>query len=231
MIRNNLSSVQDRIRAACERVSRDPAGVILIGVTKFADVSAIHEAIAAGLSNIAENKVQLAEEKFPRIDYAGRIVTKHMIGHLQTNKVRDALKVFDMIQSVDSCKLADEIQKRAVSMSRVTDILVQVDIAKEETKFGLPEEELNGLMAHLAGCPNIRTRGLMTMAPMTEDVVAIRDVFRRCREVFDRVKAAYPSSDRIQMTHLSMGMSHDYEIAVEEGATMVRVGTAIFKED
>lgn len=229
MIRDNLEAVVAKIRGASSRSGRDPDTVTLIGVTKFADIPAIHEAIRAGLSHIAENKVQQAEEKFPKLDLAGRAVTRHMIGHLQTNKVKDVLKIFDVIHSVDSRKLADEIQKRAAAMGKVADILVQVDIAEEETKFGLPEDELDPLIAHLSKCPNIRTLGLMTMAPMTDDQALIRDVFQGCREDLERVKKAYPSHERIQMKHLSMGMSQDYEIAVEEGATMVRIGSAIFK--
>jgi len=229
MIQDNLNEIALRIRAASGRAGRNPDDVIVVGVTKFADVPSINEAIACGLEHIAENKVQLAAEKFPKLDLAGKAVTKHLIGHLQTNKVRDALNTFDLIHSVDSVKLADEIQKRAAAMGKVADILVQVDIAKEETKFGLPEEELDAMIAHLAECPDVRTRGLMTMAPLVEDNEAIRAVFRRCREHFERISRAYPSHTRIQMAHLSMGMSHDYVIAVEEGATMVRIGTAIFK--
>lgn len=229
MIKDNLSKVLANIRAAALRVGRKPDDIILIGVTKFADVTAVNEAIRAGLLHIAENRLQLAEEKFPKLELVGRNVTRHMIGHLQTNKVKDALQIFDLIHSVDSRKLADEIQRRAAGMGKVADILVQVDIAEEETKFGLPVGELDGLIEHLARCPNVRTLGLMTMAPLTDDRKIIRDMFRNCREILDRVKKAYSSSKLIQMKHLSMGMSHDYEIAVEEGATMVRVGTAIFK--
>jgi pyridoxal phosphate enzyme (YggS family) len=230
MIKNNVNTVLENIRVAALRVGRTPGDVTLIGVTKFADVPAINEAIASGLSHIAENKVQQAKEKFPKLETAGKPVTKHMIGHLQTNKVKDALDIFDLIHSVDSRKLVDEIQKRAAGAGKVADILVQVDIAKEETKFGLAEEELDGLIAHLAECSNIRTLGLMTMAPLVGDEAVIRNVFRRCREHFEHFRSTYPSSERIQMTHLSMGMSQDYVPAIEEGATMVRVGSAIFKE-
>ena len=229
MIKDNLAAILTNIHGAALRARRESNDVILVGVTKFADVPAINEAIHAGLTNIAENKVQQAEEKFSKLDLGGKIVKKHMIGHLQSNKVNDVLKLFDLIHSVDSVKLADEIQKRAAAIGKTAEILVQVDIAEEETKFGLPEDELDGMIAHLAKCPNIRTVGLMTMAPLTDDTAAIREIFRSCREILEHVKKAYPSHERIQMKHLSMGMSSDYEIAVEEGATMVRVGTAIFK--
>lgn len=229
MIKDNLEAVHSNIRAAAQRAGRDPNAITLIGVTKFADVPAINEAIRAGLCHLAENRLQSAQEKFPLLETGGRKITRHMIGHLQTNKVREVLKLFDLVHSVDSRRLAEEIQKRAEAAGQVADVLVQVDIAREETKFGLPEGELDELAAFLEQCPNIRTRGLMTMAPLTEDREAIRSVFRRCRGLRDRMMAAYPSSGRVRMQELSMGMSHDYEIAVEEGATMVRVGSAIFK--
>jgi hypothetical protein len=219
IIRDNLEKVVSVIGRASARSGRDPSAVTLIGVTKFADVPAINEAVRAGLLHIA------------RLDLAGKKVTRHMIGHLQTNKVRDALLIFDLIHSIDSLKLVNEAQKRAADQGKVADILIQLDIAREETKFGLPEEELDNVLAQAEQCPNVCVRGLMTMAPLTEDFAAIRDVFRRCRRTFERVRGQHASSPRIRMEHLSMGMSHDYEIAVEEGATMVRVGSAIFNNE
>jgi len=227
MIRENLEAVLANVRRACERAGRDPGPVIVVGVTKYSDPSAISEAVAAGLVHIAENRVQSAREKFPLIDR--KPVVRHLIGHLQTNKAREAVELFDLIQSVDSLKLAAEIEKRAGLIGKVQDILVQADIAREEQKFGLPEEELDGVLAYLEGCPHIRTRGLMAMAPLTEDKELIRRVFRRLREHFDRIRKGRPDQKRVVMEHLSMGMSHDYEIAIEEGATMVRIGSAIFK--
>ena len=229
MVTDNLQAVLANIRSVAERAGRDPNEITLIGVTKFADVSAVNEAIRAGLAHIAENKVQLAAEKFSRIDTAGKSVTKHMIGHLQTNKAKDAVQLFDMIQSVDSPKLADEIDKRAAAAGKIMDILVQVDVAKEEQKFGVAEEELAALLEHLAGKANVRTQGLMVMAPLTEDLAVIRSVFRRGREIFEGLKSGRSASPNMAMRYLSMGMSHDYEIAIEEGANMVRIGTAIFK--
>jgi pyridoxal phosphate enzyme (YggS family) len=230
MVTDNLQAVLSNIRNVAMRVGRDPQDIILIGVTKFASVEAVNEALRAGLSHIAENKVQLAQEKFSKIDVAGRQVTRHMIGHLQTNKVKDAVQLFDMIQSVDGRKLADEINKRALAAGKVMDVLAQVDIAQEEQKFGVPEEELDALIAHLSELANVRTLGLMVMAPLIEDTAVIRAVFRRGKEIFERLKAAKGVSSRVEMRYLSMGMTHDYEIAIEEGANMVRIGTAIFKE-
>jgi pyridoxal phosphate enzyme (YggS family) len=229
MIKQNLETVFAGMRAVCLRAGRDPGAVTLIGVTKYSDAAAVNEAMAAGLSHIAENRVQSAKEKFPLLRMPGHPVLKHLIGHLQSNKAKDAVELFDLIQSVDSLKLALEIDKRAAAVGKVQDILIQLDIAREEQKFGLPEEELDGLLMQLEGCSHIRVRGLMAMAPLTTDKDTIRSVFRRLREQFDRIKKAHAGSGRIIMEHLSMGMSGDYEIAIEEGATMVRIGSAIFK--
>jgi PLP dependent protein len=229
MVTDNLQAVLANIRTVALRAQRDPNGIVLVGVTKFASVEAVGEAVRAGLGHVAENKVQLAEEKFSKLAVAGKPVTKHMIGHLQTNKVKDAVQLFDMIQSVDSQKLASEINKRAAACGKVMDILVQVDIAREEQKFGVPEEELDALLEHLAELTNLRTLGLMIMAPFTDDTAVIRSVFYRGREIFERLKKEKSVPSRVEMRYLSMGMSHDYEIAIEEGANMVRIGTAIFK--
>lgn len=226
MIKQNLETVISNVRTVCIRAGRDPQSVTIVGVTKYSDAAAVNEALAAGLLNIAENRVQSAKDKFPLLT---RSVTRHLIGHLQSNKAKDAVELFDLIQSVDSLKLALEIDKRSAALHKVQDILVQLDIAREEQKFGLPEEEVDRLLVQLEGCRHIRVRGLMAMAPLTEDKGVIRGVFRRLRELFDRIKKEYKSSDRIIMEHISMGMSGDYELAIEEGATMVRIGSAIFK--
>ncbi len=227
MIKASLDAVMVRLRHICERAGRDPRSVTVVGVTKYSDVAAINEAVAAGLLHIAENRVQSAKEKFPLIASAGArpSVIRHLIGHLQTNKAKEAVELFDLIQSVDSVKLAAEIDKRAAAIGKVQDILIQVDIAREEQKFGLPEDELDGFLTYLDGCAHIRVRGLMAMAPLTDDKDLIRAVFRRLRGHFDRVNKARD----IKMDYLSMGMSADHEIAIEEGSTMVRIGSAIFK--
>ncbi|MEI8012521.1 MAG: YggS family pyridoxal phosphate-dependent enzyme [Candidatus Omnitrophota bacterium] len=224
MIKQNVDTVLAKISAVCARAGRDPRAVTLIGVTKYSSADDVNLAIAAGLKDIAENRVQAAEEKFPRLTLAERAPVKHLIGHLQSNKVKDAVRLFDMIQSVDSLKLAAEIDKRAAAVGKRQDILVQVDIAREEQKFGVAEEDLEALLVYLDGCRNVRTRGLMAMAPLTGDNVVIRSVFRRLKALFERVSVGRPF-----MEHVSMGMSGDYEIAIEEGATMVRIGSAIFK--
>ncbi len=229
MIRPNLDAVMASVQSICQRIGRAPSSVTVVGVTKYSDATAVNEAVAAGLCHIAENRVQSAKEKGPLLDFAGQTVVKHLIGHLQTNKAREAVQLFDLIQSVDSFKLAQEIDKRAAAVGKIQDILVQVDIAREEQKFGLPEEELASLLAQLKDLEHVRVCGLMCMAPLTQDKDIIRDVFRRLKAHFDNMKKEYAGSSRIMMEHLSMGMSGDYEIAIEEGATMVRIGSAIFK--
>jgi pyridoxal phosphate enzyme (YggS family) len=229
MIRDNLDAVRASVNFICQRVGRAPSSVTIVGVTKYSDAAAVNEAVAAGLTHIAENRVQSAKEKFPLLDLAGHSVVKHLIGHLQTNKAKEAVQLFDVIQSVDSLKLLQEIDKRAAALGKVQDILVQVDIAREEQKFGLPEEELDPLLTQAKDLSHVRVMGLMCMAPLTEDKDVIRSVFRRLKVHFDAIKVKHTGSSRIMMEHLSMGMSGDYAVAIEEGATMVRIGSAIFK--
>ena len=225
----SLDAVRARIAAACARAGRAADAVTLVGVTKYSSVAEVNAALAAGLQDIAENRVQSAEEKFPLLEKGTCRPVKHLIGHLQTNKVRDAVRLFDMIQSVDSLKLAAEIEKRAGAMGKVQDILVQVDIAREEQKFGVAEEGLDVLAVYLEGCPHIRTRGLMAMAPVSGEADVVRPVFRRLRAQFDRLKKERSAAFAMGFEHLSMGMSGDYVIAIEEGSTMVRIGSALFK--
>jgi pyridoxal phosphate enzyme (YggS family) len=229
MIKQDLDKVLARVRTVCARVGRDPGSVTVVGVTKYSDAAAINEAVAAGLLHIAENRVQSAKEKFPLLAPGDRPVVRHLIGHLQTNKAKDAVELFDLIQSVDSIKLLSEIDKRAAALGKVQDILVQLDIAREEQKFGLPPEDLGAFLVHIQGLKHVRVRGLMGMAPFTADQKVVRAVFCRLREHFDRIRKEHALSTKIVMEHLSMGMSGDYEIAIEEGATMVRIGSAIFK--
>ncbi len=224
MLKENLVSLQHSVADICARCGRDPQEVLIVGVTKYSDASAVNEALAAGLKDIAENRVQAAKDKFEQVNCTG--ITKHLIGHLQTNKVKDAVQLFDLIQSVDSVKLVQEINKRAVEMGKVQDILLQVDIAKEEQKFGLPEEAMPAFLEAVKVLSHVHMRGLMTMAPLTQDKSAVRSVFHRCRQLFDSLR---PLEGNIQMKILSMGMSGDYGIALEEGATMIRIGSLIFK--
>ncbi len=230
MIRENLSRVREEIKGICLLAGRNPEEITLVGVTKFAPIEAIQEAIRAGLTDIAENRVQEAEKKFPLCVSPGHEIRRHLIGHLQTNKVKDVIKVCDLIQSVDSLKLAEEIETQSAKINKTTHILVQFNTANEPQKFGASKEEALKLIEAIGKCSHIRIQGLMAMAPYTEDQGVIRRAFSDLRDIRDAISQNFSGHARIQMDHLSMGMSADYRIAIEEGSTMVRVGSAIFKD-
>jgi pyridoxal phosphate enzyme (YggS family) len=230
MIRENLNRVREEIGDACRAAGRNPDEITLVGVTKYAPVEAIQEAIRAGLTDIAENRVQEAEKKFPLCTSVDSDIRRHLIGHLQTNKARDAILVCDLIQSVDSFKLAQEIEKQAVKLQKTANILVQFNTAEEPQKFGARKQEASALIESIAAFSHLRILGLMAMAPYTENEGIIRRAFADLREIRDQIQTAFSGHPRVEMKILSMGMSSDYRIAIEEGSNMVRVGSAIFKE-
>ena len=196
--------------------------IILVAVTKNHGVELMREAIDAGAKNIGENRVQEAAEKFQTLN---REVTRHLIGHLQTNKVKQAVKLFDLIESVDSQHLAAAIDKAAAQIGKVQDILIQVNLARETQKSGVLLEDLKAIISFVDDLENLRLRGLMMIAPNFPDVEQCRPLFAQMRKLFDELKTSRDNFD-----FLSMGMTHDYKIAVEEGANVVRLGTAIFGE-
>ena len=196
--------------------------IILVAVTKNHGVELMREAIDAGATDIGENRVQEAAEKFPTLN---RQVTRHLIGHLQTNKVKSAVKLFDLIQSVDSEHLAAAIDKASSSIGKIQDVLIQVNAAREPQKSGVMLEDLERLINFVDSAKNLRLRGLMMIAPNLPDVEDCRPLFRQMRKLFDELKVSREAFD-----FLSMGMTHDYKVAVEEGANIVRIGTAIFGE-
>ena len=196
--------------------------IILVAVTKNHGVEVMREAIDAGATDIGENRVQEAAEKFKTLD---RAVTRHLIGHLQTNKVKQAVKLFDVIQSLDSEHLAAAVDKAASSIGKIQDILIQVNAAREPQKSGVMLEDLDTLIKFVDAAKNLRLRGLMMIAPNLPDVEECRPLFKQMRKLFDELKTSREDFD-----FLSMGMTHDYKIAVAEGANVVRVGTGIFGE-
>lgn len=224
-IAENLKAVEERIRAACARAGRDRSEVLLICVTKTKPVSLLEEAYRAGERAFGENRVQEIVDKFPSLPGD---INWHMIGHLQKNKVKYLMDRAVMIHSVDSVDLARVISREAVKAGRVMPVLIEVNVAGEETKFGVSPAETEDLIREIADLPGIRIRGLMTIAPYTEDPEKSRPFFRQLRELSVDIKNK--SIDNVSMDHLSMGMTGDYEIAIEEGATMIRVGTGIFGE-
>jgi len=224
-LQRNLDEVLERIEKAAQRVGRDPDDVKLIAVSKTHPVKVLRAALVAGTAVFGENKVQEAESKIVEI---GRDVAEwHLIGHLQSNKVRKAVQLFDVVQSLDSVELAKRLERICIEESREElTVFVQVDLAGEETKSGIAESDLPKLVEFLKTCKCLRFSGLMIVPPYFENPDDVRPYFRKLREMRDKLLSqnAFANGEG----ELSMGMSHDFEIAVEEGSTVVRVGTAIF---
>jgi len=224
-IADNFKTVIDRIAAVAKRAGRDISTIKLIVVTKTVDPVRIREAVAAGAMILGENRVQEAKEKFERL---GSIASWHLIGHLQTNKAKYAVKFFNMIHSVDHIDLAREIDRQAAKTRKVQNVLIEVSIAGEEAKAGVTIEGVTDLLKEAAKLKNIAIKGLMTMPPFSDDPEKARPYFRKLRELAEAI--VKDNTPNVCMQELSMGMSGDFEVAIEEGATMVRVGTAIFGE-
>ncbi|HLW46464.1 MAG TPA: YggS family pyridoxal phosphate-dependent enzyme [bacterium] len=216
----NVADVRARIAAAADRGGRRTEEVTLVAVSKTVEPARIREAVTLGLRVFGENRVQEAREKISAVPGA----SWHLIGSLQRNKAREAVRLFQVIESVDSEELAEEISRRAVQQERVLDVLIQINVAREPQKHGAAPEETAALVRRAADLPGMRLRGLMTIAPLAPDPEQARPVFRMLRELRDRIER----ETRITLAELSMGMSDDFEVAIEEGATMVRVGRAIF---
>ena len=224
MIEERLQEVRNNIEAGKER--RNGAfddDVLLVAVTKNHDIYAMREAIDAGVTDIGENRIQEAKEKFETLD---RQVTWHLIGHLQTNKAKQAVKMFDLIHSIDTLHLAEAVNRAAAAIGKVQRVLVQVNLAQEDSKSGIYEDEMMELLHRVDEMKNLQLMGLMCIAPNYEDVEECRPLFAKMKKIFDRVKEI--SWQTANIKYLSMGMTHDYVIAVEEGANVVRVGTGIF---
>ena len=224
-IRGNLEKVRQQIRQSAEGCGRSQDDVLLVAVSKTRTPEEINIAIEAGVTDIGENKVQEIMDKYDDI----MPVRWHMIGHLQTNKVKYIIEKVSMIHSVDSYKLAAEINKRSAACGITMDILLQVNSAQEESKFGISTEETEGLiMQILDSCENIRIRGLMCIAPYADDPEDIKKYFDSVKEQYDQFSTIdHPNLD---FRYLSMGMSHDFPVAIEAGSNLVRVGSAIFGE-
>jgi len=218
-IAERVEAVRLQIADACRRAGRSPEDVTIVAVTKGFPPEAVREGAAAGLSQFGENRVQEAQAKLPMLAGLAPRPTWHMVGHLQTNKVKTALGLFDIIQSVDSLHLAQEIGRRAPQSVRVP-VLLEVNVAGEAAKFGFSPDELPARAAEVRALPGLDVRGLMTVAPLVANAEAARPVFRRLREM----------GESLGLRELSMGMTDDFAVAVEEGATIVRIGRAIFGE-
>ena len=214
-IAESLAQVRERMAAACDRADRAPNEVTLVGVSKGFPAESVAEAHAAGLRDLGENRVQEAARKIEVLAARGVRPRWHLIGHLQTNKAKTAVELFGIIHSVDSVRLAQALSRRA---HESVPILLEVNVAQEAGKFGFAPEEVTSALSSIEALPNLNVRGLMTVAPLTDDPERVRPVFRRLREL----------RDAHGLQELSMGMTGDFEVAIEEGATLIRVGRAIF---
>jgi len=223
MIRKNLQKVQDEIASVCQRIGRNPQEITLVAITKNASAQAIQEAINCGITDIGENRIQEAQKKYKDIS----AVKFHLVGHLQTNKVKEAVKIFNLIHSVDSLKVAVEIDKEAAKINKVQDILIQVNTSQEASKFGLNPDGIVEIIKKISQLPNIHISGLMTIAPLVDNPGKTRPFFRQLRELRDRLNKSQVTSHKLQ--DLSMGMTNDYQVAIEEGANILRIGRAIFE--
>lgn len=222
-VRENLESVRERIEKACARAGRSPDEITLVAVTKTVGPERIQEAVDAGVTVLGENRVQEAEAKIGAVrgDAAW-----HMIGHLQRNKARKAVELFDVIQSVDSLRLAEEVDRRGGVSGRKVDIMVEVNTSAEATKYGTPPEAAVDLVGKISDLPNLSVKGLMTIGTFTDDENTVRKCFRTLRGLAEELgRVGIPGGE---IRYLSMGMTSDFEPAIEEGSNMVRIGTAIF---
>jgi pyridoxal phosphate enzyme (YggS family) len=224
-IKLNIDMIRETIRAAAVRGGKNPEEVLLIAVTKTRTPEEIDAAIDAGITDIGENKVQEILDKYDKV----KAVRWHMIGHLQTNKVKYIIDKVALIHSVDSIKLAQEINKRAAQHNKTMDVLIQINIAGEESKFGIhPEDTEQTIQEILRSCPNVRIKGLMSIVPFEEDPEMVRGYFAEMAKLYGKYGAI--EHERLDFRYLSMGMSNDYQVAIEEGANVVRLGTSIFGE-
>lgn len=219
----NINRIRDEIRAAQNRGTFAEKDVMLLAVTKNVDVDRINEAIESGISAIGENRVQEIQNKYDRIPCH---ILWHLIGHLQTNKVKYIIDKVSLIHSLDTASLAGEINKRAEQAGRVMPVLVQVNVADEDTKFGLARSEAIDFIKEILMLPYIKVSGLMTIGPLVDKAEEVRPVFRQLRQLRDKIREM--NLPGVSMDYLSMGMTNDYQVAVEEGSNIVRIGSAIF---
>lgn len=221
-VEKNLEILRKRIEEAASRAGRTTDDIEIVAVTKGVGIERIIEAIECGISVIGENRVQEAREKYERL---GRRVSWHLVGHLQRNKAKKAVEIFDLIHSADRLEILEEINKSALKYGKIQRVLLQVNISGEETKFGFSQEEILEIYPTLSDLERIKIEGLMGIGPYGGDMEAIRRSFRSLREIFERM-----NGEGAKMRYLSMGMSDDFEIAIEEGANLLRIGRAIFGE-
>ncbi len=222
-IQENIAVIKERINAACQRCGRDPSSIIIVAVTKTVPVDKILEARGYGITIIGENRIQEAWNKYQKLGKTD--LHWHMVGHLQTNKVKRALEFMEVIQSVDSLHLAIAVNQAAMKMNKIQPVFLQVNTSGEASKFGIPPAQAGELARQISTMDHLQLKGLMTIGALTSDIQRIRACFKTLRKLKESLVA-----HGLSIQHLSMGMSDDFEIAIEEGATMLRIGRAIFGE-
>jgi pyridoxal phosphate enzyme (YggS family) len=230
MIKENFLNIKERISLICAKIRKDSGDVIFVSVSKNRSVAQIKEALESGITDIGENRVQEAAVKYAALratSYPGGNLRWHMVGHLQTNKVKEAVGIFDLIHSVDSLRLAEEINKQAARINKVQDILIEVKTSLEATKYGVMPQDTPALIKDAAGFKNLNIKGLMTIAPLLDNAQKARPHFKTLKELFDYINKLSAIDRRLSI--LSMGMTDDFEVAIEEGANMLRIGRALFE--
>ncbi|MFC1807203.1 YggS family pyridoxal phosphate-dependent enzyme [Candidatus Omnitrophota bacterium] len=226
MVANELTCAREEILKSAQKADRNPQDIILVCVTKSASIDQVKEAITFGITDIGENRIDSALSKYKQLGDKAKTLRWHMIGHLQTNKVKKALEIFDIIHSVDSLRLAEEIDKRASLLGKRIDCLIEVNTSGESSKYGIKPGDLQEFLKQISSLSSFNVIGLMTMAPFVDDPETVRPFFKKLRQLKEELNSK--QIPNIDLRELSMGMSQDYGLAIEEGATMVRVGTAIF---
>ena len=223
-IKENIDDIVKRIEVTCKKAGRNPNDITLIAVSKTVESPKVREALEAGIDNLGENRVQELIKKYE--DLKDTDIKWHMIGHLQKNKVKYIIDKTVLIHSVDSLSLAEEIDKRAKNRGLVANVLIELNIGEEESKFGIKEENVYDFIKSLENFENIRVLGLMTVAPFCENPEDVRWVFKKMKDIYDKISTM--NLKNAEMKYLSMGMTNDFEVAIEEGSNMIRIGTAIF---
>lgn len=227
-IKDNVKIVHQRVAKACERVGRNPADIQIIPVTKTVEPKRISEALQCGFSVVAENRVQEAEEKIEQMDDKAGELEWHFVGHLQSNKVNNVVRFASMVQSIDRIKIVKKLDKRLKKIDKTMDVLIQVNVSGEESKYGIDPSQAAEFIQQASNYKRLSIKGLMTIGLFSDDWAKVRQGFRELRELRDKITAL--QIDNVQMQYLSMGMTNDFEIAIEEGANMIRIGRAIFGE-
>lgn len=223
-IRENINTILEDVKAAAIKTGRNPEDIMVIAVSKTVDAARAKEAVEAGLINLGENRVQELVSKYEQLSDVN--IKWHLIGHLQKNKVKYIIDKTELIHSLESIELAKEINKRAIQHNKVANVLIELNIGEEESKFGISEDEVYNFVKSMEEYENIKVLGLMTVAPFVENKEEVRWVFIKMKEIFDKISVM--KLKNVEMKYLSMGMTNDFDIAIEEGANIIRIGTAIF---